>query len=315
MSSTEPQDYYAILQVSRNSDLSAIKSSWRRLALARHPDKNPSQNAKAEFQLLHEAYSILADPEARQAYDAGCRASSTQHFTSQPNSTETQNDNGKKQSKKDLQSKLRQLTDELRDHECRLRDMRTTLMKLHTDIAALDNVLRSMEQDKASGSTVWNYLSSFLPGGAARIEQEAQERDRLYREKIATRRIKETEKTRRLEETRAYEALTGSFRRQIFSIESEVRREEQNEYQELAKKMAERMADEIKKRRWAQAQSQTQKSAKPAACQHKAWWNRVEGRFQCSSCTEETRRFAFKCPGCEKVACASCRDILRRRAR
>lgn len=45
-------DYYAILEVPRSADLNAIRTAWKRLALVRHPDKNPAQNAKDDFQLV-----------------------------------------------------------------------------------------------------------------------------------------------------------------------------------------------------------------------------------------------------------------------
>jgi hypothetical protein len=47
------EDYYAILEISQTADLTSIKSSYRRLAKAKHPDKNhENPNATAEFQLV-----------------------------------------------------------------------------------------------------------------------------------------------------------------------------------------------------------------------------------------------------------------------
>jgi DnaJ-domain-containing protein 1 len=47
------EDYYAILEISQTADLTGIKSSYRRLAKAKHPDKNcGNPNATAEFQLV-----------------------------------------------------------------------------------------------------------------------------------------------------------------------------------------------------------------------------------------------------------------------
>lgn len=64
------RDYYEILSVGKTSTTDEIKSSYRKLAMKYHPDKNPG-NAEAEekFKELAEAYEILSDPNKRQRYD------------------------------------------------------------------------------------------------------------------------------------------------------------------------------------------------------------------------------------------------------
>jgi hypothetical protein len=48
-----PRNYYAVLGLKENADEAAIRSSYKRLAKLRHPDKNPHDpNATAEFQLV-----------------------------------------------------------------------------------------------------------------------------------------------------------------------------------------------------------------------------------------------------------------------
>ena len=62
-------DYYAILGVSRDVDLQAIKQAYRYLARRFHPDVNNAQDASERFMEIQEAYEVLLDPQQRQAYD------------------------------------------------------------------------------------------------------------------------------------------------------------------------------------------------------------------------------------------------------
>ena len=64
-------DYYEVLGVSKSATDQELKSSYRRLALQYHPDKNPSPDAKTKFQELTHAYSVLIDPQKRYNYDHG----------------------------------------------------------------------------------------------------------------------------------------------------------------------------------------------------------------------------------------------------
>lgn len=64
------RDYYEILEVTRTSSDQEIKSSYRRLALKHHPDRNPGDKAAEEkFKEAAEAYSILSDGDKRARYD------------------------------------------------------------------------------------------------------------------------------------------------------------------------------------------------------------------------------------------------------
>ncbi len=69
MSSTEI-DYYELLEVERGADDKTIKSSYRKLAMRFHPDKNPGDaEAEARFKAISQAYDCLKDPQKRAAYD------------------------------------------------------------------------------------------------------------------------------------------------------------------------------------------------------------------------------------------------------
>ena len=68
--SVTKRDYYEVLAVSRDCDESALKTSYRRLALEFHPDRNPGNHeAEERFKEAAEAYSVLSDAQKRAAYD------------------------------------------------------------------------------------------------------------------------------------------------------------------------------------------------------------------------------------------------------
>ena len=70
MSARHRKDPYELLGVARGAASDEIKSSYRKLAMKYHPDRNPG-NAEAEehFKELSQAYDILIDPEKRAAFD------------------------------------------------------------------------------------------------------------------------------------------------------------------------------------------------------------------------------------------------------
>ncbi len=63
-------DYYELLEIERSADDGTVKSSYRKLAMKWHPDKNPGDaSAEAKFKAISEAYDVLKDPQKRAAYD------------------------------------------------------------------------------------------------------------------------------------------------------------------------------------------------------------------------------------------------------
>jgi len=64
------RDYYEILGVTRTASEQEIKSSYRKLAMQHHPDRNPGDaGAEEKFKECTEAYAVLSDSEKRQRYD------------------------------------------------------------------------------------------------------------------------------------------------------------------------------------------------------------------------------------------------------
>lgn len=63
-------DYYELLEVSRDANEATLKSSYRKLAMKFHPDRNPGcKESEAKFKQISEAYDCLKDPQKRAAYD------------------------------------------------------------------------------------------------------------------------------------------------------------------------------------------------------------------------------------------------------
>ena len=66
------RDYYEVLGVSRDADISTIKKAFRTLAKKYHPDvADPKHKHEAEdkFKEVNEAYEVLSDPKKRKLYD------------------------------------------------------------------------------------------------------------------------------------------------------------------------------------------------------------------------------------------------------
>ena len=63
------KNYYEMLGVSKDSSESELKKSYRKLALAFHPDKNSAPGASEAFKAIGNAYAVLSDAEKKRQYD------------------------------------------------------------------------------------------------------------------------------------------------------------------------------------------------------------------------------------------------------
>src|SRR5687768_888208 len=64
------RDYYEVLGVSRDAEISEIKRAYRKCALQFHPDRNPGDpDAEEKFKEAAEAFEVLNDPSKRRLFD------------------------------------------------------------------------------------------------------------------------------------------------------------------------------------------------------------------------------------------------------
>jgi molecular chaperone DnaJ len=82
----EKRDYYEVLGLRRDCEVTEIKKSYRKLAMECHPDHHPGDHtAEERFKELAEAYQVLSDPQKRELYDqyghAGPRSAGFQGFS------------------------------------------------------------------------------------------------------------------------------------------------------------------------------------------------------------------------------------------
>ncbi|XP_053990591.1 dnaJ homolog subfamily C member 16-like [Hylaeus volcanicus] len=66
--SIQSRDFYKILKVPRNADISLIKKNYRKLSKELHPDTNPNSPPQA-FIDVRDAHEALSDPKLRKLYD------------------------------------------------------------------------------------------------------------------------------------------------------------------------------------------------------------------------------------------------------
>lgn len=63
-------DYYELLEVTKTSTFTEIKTAYRKKAMQFHPDRNPDNpEAEEQFKLVSEAYEVLSDDNKKQIYD------------------------------------------------------------------------------------------------------------------------------------------------------------------------------------------------------------------------------------------------------
>lgn len=156
----------------------------------------------------------------------------------------------------------------------------------------------------------------------AKRRAEAQEREKQAAwEAVLARRRKEAAAALAAKQAReaqeAYEAQEQQRRAQAAKRAREIQ-----EAYEAAKEAQEAQKREQRARAAREAAQRARNSARESAtarasaskkgtCRHDAFWPKVQGAQLCDKCHIRQKHFAFQCPGCNMIACANCRQLLR----
>ena len=198
---------------------------------------------------------------------------------------------------------------ELREKEAKLRRLQDALQDVNSKIAAE----KKKAEDEAWAQTREKKL---------RMEQEARNRVlQEMREKMAKaqkeqteRAAKEARKAQAAREAREAQEAQERVRKAAAAAE---RRSREAEERAQAMRAAEEARKATKTRNdWSETAPPLYSSyaayrSTESTCRHDKFWPKVEGKHLCSKCCTVQRRFAFRCPGCRMIACASCRQTLR----
>ena len=65
----EKRDYYEVLGVQKDATKEQLKTTYRKLAMQYHPDRNKAAGAEERFKEISEAYAVLSDDAKRAQYD------------------------------------------------------------------------------------------------------------------------------------------------------------------------------------------------------------------------------------------------------
>ena len=77
------RDYYEVLGITKKASKTEIKSTYRKLALKYHPDRNKESDSEEKFKEISEAYAVLSDDKKRSQYDQFGRAGIDSRYTSE----------------------------------------------------------------------------------------------------------------------------------------------------------------------------------------------------------------------------------------
>ena len=192
-------------------------------------------------------------------------------------------------------------TAQLKSEEVSLRSLRVKLERVNKDIA----MMKQKREDVARAEAIKRQEQFWQKREEERRAREREEAERMAKWQAELARVaKEAREAQEAQEAREVQEEQEAW-------EAQAAREAQQREQRdrVAKEAAQAVRDRF------QATKTRASTFKQGECRHNSFWPKIDGSHLCSRCFTETRRFAFQCPGCKIVACASCRQILRNKGR
>ena len=186
---------------------------------------------------------------------------------------------------------------ELKEKETRLQRLQDALQNVNDKIAA--------EKKKAEDEK--RKVEDEARARRVRLEQEARDQAmHEVRERLAKAQKERAEWAAKVAREAQAARETQEAQDRAWMAEAAERRRREAEERAQALRQAEEAARKARKTR-----NDRSEPATKSTCRHDRFWSKVEGTPMCSNCHTVQRRFAFQCPGCRMVACASCRQTLR----
>ena len=290
---------------------------------------------------LQNAYETISDPEKRRAYDAQCKSIRdsirAKQGSNRSRTRTAETEKGRKiieatrrmEENEARKERLQQLENSTSRYCNDILEVSRTIKTLTTDLQGLqDYDDEDLKQQKEPNGWLLKLASLFYRKIDETDEQkQAREVERLRR--VASRTIKQSEL---LEQKSKLQRLQDALQKLQSEIEGEEKKAE-DEARAKAQAKARKEQAEAKRAAAATAAAARKKapntsrpSATPSssssssfapsgstesACQHYRFWPKIEGRQFCRKCCTFQGRFAFECPDCGTIACASCRQSLR----
>ncbi|KAF3002374.1 hypothetical protein E8E13_001003 [Curvularia kusanoi] len=199
--SSTTEDYYMILGVEQTAATQIIISSYRRLALKLHPDRNAKHDATEAFQRLGRAYETLKDESKRKAYDLiypsiTRRRSAPQRTSDTPPTPTSQSDAQCEAAQvaaiqKSKQERSARWQTKKKVSDSSIFELQRSIRRLEREITTLVTILAAEATVEAQKNTLYKRAED--------NEEEKERKDRARQE----RRIEKDLKERRLDSMKA----------------------------------------------------------------------------------------------------------------